>query len=880
MTKRFVQIALAAAALAALSCEPDMKLQYAKGGGVEDEQTMPDTPSGDQTGFTLTAEEGSLREVIGSGAHEFSSDDRIYMRSNYYTPTVGTDGIASLEVDEASSGIYRLLCFPKGSKYWYRGAAENPLAELVIPYSQFYGSTVQSIAYYPLFGETRDGGKSVVLKEIISAVGITLKGNARIASVHLQNKASDGKISDCLAGVTAFDPAKGFVLGEGVDFVNLNCTNNGEGVAINDEGKTFYLVLAPGDYRAGLTLTVTDMDHKGQVFDFPAFEAKAGEVKTSSFDYAPDEDLVFFEHFDNFVWGGNVKGNKAVSSYAPDAVSSPDGSRKGNEEAFTAVGVTTPGSALIQSNWQNVSSWTVKQRNSVNADYVTSRNIGDYVYLYRCQEYQGCVSMGAGDEVRGAIMPIKYFGFDDVFYGVKLSFDICLRYATEDKICTQLRGSGIATSVLVDGEPITLNGEVDGNNTYTSEFLNVCSLEREQIPAPRSEKYTEGWHHVEMTFANMNELSTLAIWGFDNENSIRHGAFVDNIEIRKIPQQSPSNKLRVLLYNIQNGMWYDQGNNFNSFVAFVKKYDPDVCIFCEAQTCWKTGSSAWNGAGSTYQLFTNKPGRVDQSSSTPNSADPLENAQWKALAKRFGHNYHAVSAYHDDYPQVITSKYPVTTKLRIFNGRDKNNRNTNIKHGAGHYQVTVGGKTVNFVSFHMWPFKYAPGESDKDEKLLHGYDYAQREVEGILNATVARTDCGDDWLLMGDSNSISPIDDDYYYKVEYKRWIDEGEKWVQPHQSFRSGDFGRNLYDMLREGDGSYITGPGRFMTTTGGEARMDIMYGSLSMRRRVTSLALVLNDSWCGISNSAIYDPDSDTKQAKIPSDHRPLLIEFDLDK
>ena len=60
----------------------------------------------------------------------------------------------------------------------------------------------------------------------------------------------------------------------------------------------------------------------------------------------------------------------------------------------------------------------------------------------------------------------------------------------------------------------------------------------------------------------------------------------------------------------------------------------------------------------------------------------------------------------------------------------------------------------------------------------------------------------------------------------------------------------------------------------------MDIMYGSLSMRRRVTSLALVLNDSWCGIRNSAIYDSDSDSKQAKIPSDHRPLLIEFDLDK
>ena len=73
--------------------------------------------------------------------------------------------------------------------------------------------------------------------------------------------------------------------------------------------------------------------------------------------------------------------------------------------------------------------------------------------------------------------------------------------------------------------------------------------------------------------------------GFDSSNSIKHGCFIDNLEIRYEAVPHPSNRLRVLLYNIQDGMWADQDKDFVNFVAFVRKYDPDVCIFCEAQSC-------------------------------------------------------------------------------------------------------------------------------------------------------------------------------------------------------------------------------------------------------------------------------------------------------
>lgn len=858
-------------------CHADDKVQLAKGEGIEKEQVMPDIPEGDKSSFTLTTEENSLRSVIGTGSHEFTPGDRIYLRSEYYSPVIDPeDGSASVEVALAQSGNYQMFCFPKGSKYWYRSNGDNPLSKLVVPYSQFYRSTVDSLKLYPLYAGF-DGQGTIVFKEVISAVGITLRGNAKVASVHLQNKADTYLPSENLAGVASFDPQKGFVLDEGVDFVNLNCTDGGKGVSLSEDGTTFYLVLSPGNYSSGMTLTVTTMDHKGSTFDVPAFEVAPGEVKTFSFDYAHDDDLIFFEHFDNFVWGGNVKGNQAVSSYGPDAQSSPSAERSGYEEAFTQVGITTPGSAFIQANWSTINGWSVGERPSVSARYLASRNISDYTYLYRCQEYQGCLSVGAGDEIRGGVQPLKDFKFDDVFFGVKVSFDICLRYGTEDMFCTQLSGSGIATSLTVDGKPIELENTLGGNNTYSHTFINVCSIRRTDIPGPQSERYGEGWHHVEVTLENLNDVSELGLWGFDSSNNLKHGCFIDNLEIRYLPQEHPAGRLRVLLYNIQNGMWADQGNNFDNFVAFVKKYDPDVCVFCEGQSIWKTGSAEYAGR-STYQLFTSRSGITDQT--TTNSTSALTNAQWTALAKRFGHQYHAVGMYRDDYPQVITSKYPVSTVLRIARANDKDGKGTTLIHGAGHFQVKVADKTINIVSLHLWPMKYSPGEGESAAPYLRGYDYARREVEALLGATVKRTDCGDDWLIMGDTNSVSPLDGDYYDEVAYSRWDQEGYKWVQPHEAFLSGNYGRPLYDMLRQGEGSYYTGPGRMMPSTSSAARMDIMYGSESMRRRVSGESLIINDKWCDITLSAVYDPDSDEKHPKIPSDHRPLLIEFDMSK
>ena len=879
------------------SCTQEQKINFAKGGGEQSSSLIPEDTSGDRSDFTLGSGTMTLREVISGKAHSFAADDEIYLKSNIYHPTVDTEGKVSLDVPSSEGGEYIMFLYPKGSRFWFSSAEEAPLKGLIIPYSQFYGTTAELFGQYPMKAVYAGSG-DLEFKELIGAVSIEVKGDVSLASVHIQNKSAEHSVRSNLAGIADYTVDGDYELTEGVNFINLNCTNYGEGVKVTSEGKKFYLLMAPGSYPDGLTLTLTGMDHKGDVFAVKPFEVTAGQVTALEeeggnqvFNYSPDADLLFFEHFDNFVWGGHVQGNEAVSSYAPDATSDPNETpalRTGYEQSFTKVGTVTPGSAFIQTNWASVSGWTVGDRHNVSHDYVKSRNIGDIVYMYRCQEFQGCISVGGADDTRGGFTPFKAGTITDYdrYYSLKVSFDVCLRYDTKDRFGTQLSGSGIATKAIIDGEEVELQNTIGGNNTYSHSFQNMCTFDTYTIPGPKTTRYEEGWHHVELTLRQLNELSLLGLWGNDLTSAIKHGALIDNVEIRRIPEEPAVEKpLKVLMWNIQYGMWADQANNFDNFVAFIKKYDPDVCVFCEAKSYWSDGAASATSS-SNYHLF--------KGNSTTTENGNMLNAQWAALAKRWGHNYHACSN-NSQFPQVITSKLPITTIRRYPSGTKLDvpgEPQVSLTRGAGHFQITAHGETINIVSTHLWPFKYRNNNDDSKSKR-EGYDIQRREMKAVMKETITQTDKGDNWLVMGDMNSVSPLDEDYLIDVQYGEYINYGDKWTLTHkQVLQSPDrpadsdyqgplnFGRAMFDMIREGEGSYYTGPGRMITSTGGNVRYGMMYGSESMRKRVDANTLSIHDSWSLIKSTAQYDPDDDEKQAKKPSDHLPILVEFDMSK
>ena len=141
------------------------------------------------------------------------------------------------------------------------------------------------------------------------------------------------------------------------------------------------------------------------------------------------------------------------------------------------------------------------------------------------------------------------------------------------------------------------------------------------------------------------------------------------VHARKNPK-NPKNNMRLLYWNIQNGMWSGQGDNYDKFVEWVRAYDPDVCVWCEAQSIYKTGTADKMDVADRYLV-----------------------GNWGELAARYGHKYWYVGGHRDNYPQVITSKYPIENVERIVGSKP----DSVVTHGAGWARSEKEGKTGNIA---------------------------------------------------------------------------------------------------------------------------------------------------------------------------------------
>jgi exodeoxyribonuclease-3 len=161
--------------------------------------------------------------------------------------------------------------------------------------------------------------------------------------------------------------------------------------------------------------------------------------------------------------------------------------------------------------------------------------------------------------------------------------------------------------------------------------------------------------------------------------------------------------LRLISYNILEGMTLNKASNYNNFVNWLKDYDPDILALQEA-----------NG-------FTQ--------------------ASLEALAARYNHPYVVTNIKAgDNYPVALTSKYPISVHRKITK---------DVSHGAIFAEI----KGVNLVVLHLWPQAY--WHVDGDEL---GDAYRMQEITIYLDSTIRKYPAEKKWLMMGDFNSKSPID--------------------------------------------------------------------------------------------------------------------------
>ena len=248
--------------------------------------------------------------------------------------------------------------------------------------------------------------------------------------------------------------------------------------------------------------------------------------------------------------------------------------------------------------------------------------------------------------------------------------------------------------------------------------------------------------------------------------------------------------LRLISYNILEGMKLDQTTGKTELAAWVRSMNPDILALQEANK------------------FTQ---------------ESLER-----LAASYGHPYVVTNIKKgDNYPVALTSKYPVEVIAKITEG---------VSHGAIHVRI----RGVNIVVLHLWP--HATGSNG----YADGNSYRMAEITAFLDGTLKAHPGEVRWLMMGDFNSVSPLD------------ADDLPGGVGLNYDVHTKELGSGYHDLMRSYRGYFIPSCPTAAFAGGNATRIDFIYGSSAMLSDMTCVETVRDDF-------------TDTR-----SDHYPLMTEF----
>lgn len=759
-------------------------------------------------------------------AGTFNPETSEVVVGNRSYPVVTEDGLNYVDVECAASGIYNAVLKDEGSSAYL---AESNYTDVILPFAQFSHLTKNVAGSMPRYASySEEMGNRLIFRYSYAVVLLRAKGNTKITSVKVE---SSGK-NVLLAGKGYYSPSSGrFTVLSGKEFVSLNTTAQGE--LQSGTWTEFPIFISSGEYPGGLDLTVCSSDHLMMKRHIDVTSLDADELKEYDLIWAPDSDLLYYEGFDNFVWGGDVMGGSSSYGCRPDAAEvtpSSGTALTGYESALTPVQYDCPGTGFIQpDDWAMVSGRNVADAHRMSSSYVASRNIGDYRLLYRVAEYPGYIGVGTSNESGGIFRPSVARTIKENS-DIKVSFDWSPAVSFADNLVMTVGRGGRVRSLTMDG----VDAVPDASTGYEG-IVYTYALPKDAVETPLSSADVKQWHHIEAYVENVNTATEITVSTAASDATGKHGFYLDNFEMRKAAAVTKGT-LRVLYYNIQEGMWSDQHNNYDNFVAWVKRYNPDVCIWCEAETVYKDKSYT----------------------ETIPKKDRYLPANWAALAQRYGHGYVAQSGDNDNYSQMVTSRYPITVLGQFV---DTGNAMQPISHGAGLFSVNAGGKTINILSCHMWPQSYWKGTAEADRPAStaeNGGDrYRQFEMQWLCDNvynSAAYSSCKD-WIMAGDMNSRSRVDNHYYKLADSDPLL-----WCQ--------DALLNSTDLVDVIGTRY---PGDFYSSVlTNQARVDYVYVSPSLYPLVAN-AQILIDDWCDTVQSPYV-----TVYRGQPSDHKPILVDF----
>ena len=803
-------------------------IQLMKAFDVKNDTTLDIVDDGGNVLFYLSERNGGVRKTICAAEHNWA-ECAVQVNGKAYEIEFDNLNRPYIRVERNENNTYNAVLLVPNSEKWY---TSSPYEGVVLPCSQFDSTAAATIRTMPMYAVyTKSNGRNLVFDYGFALLNLRVRGEGDLISARVE-AANRYDVTGAVAHING----DGYRIDKGMNFAALNCTNGSAFVSLNANNyRDLYLMVAPGDYGDGLRLSLCDTDRKAAFYDLSDVVVEAGDVYRYETEYKPNEKQIFYEGFDNCVWGGDVmRGSEGVGFSPDDSVVKYNTNldRDGYAEALAMVAYSTPGTGFIQSNvWDEVSPYDVLTSHQTTDSYIVSRNFTDVKYLFRVQEHPGYIAAGTATTVRGIYRTPMIRNMEGVG-SFKFTMKFALQAGFNGALQMQVVNGGRIVSAVLDGKELT----VDSSNCVYKNVTSTLTVALSHLNVPSSVKETKEWQTLEIEVADAMNGSRVDIRDVRSDTGV-HGIYIDSVEAVQVSEwKRKSSTLRVLLWNIQNGMWADQHNNYDNFVEWVKKWNPDVCIWCESETNYKD--------------------KTNTSTSTKYLPDG-----WAQLCKRYGHSYAAVGGNRDNFPQTVTSKYPITTLQKIT---DTNVSGKPVSHGAGHFTITVNGKKVNIVSLHMWPQAYGYGVATADRETSkannEGDKYRAFEMQYIVDCTVKNSKYANEeyWIFGGDTNSRSRLDEWYYnYESAAVKLLTHD---VVLNQT--------NLKDVIGH---RY---PGMFMASTYGGVRIDILYASPAMYDMIDNSAVII-DEWIVDSKKSEY-----TSSFYDRSDHRPILVNFDLSK
>ncbi len=761
----------------------------------------------------------------------------VIVNGKEYIPAVQEDGKVYVDVEDSETAVYEAVLVTEETTKYH---GDTPLEDVVHPFAYAYhtlGNTLTVLPKYASYDEEK--GNLLSFSSGLSMIGLTVQGMTSISSIKVTDP--QGTI---LGGTGSYDPqTRSFKMEKGLPFMVLNCTNRG--AFVSSSGNVFMIPVRSGQYSKGLEVTICSADHLMCRTSIPSFTVDKDKVHSCTVTWKPDKNLLFYEGFDNMVWGGDVVAGEdsfGMNPVAGDMTTRSGRTLSGYETPLYPVSYEMAGAGYIQeSNLSVTEGKDVSGSRYLSDSYIKSRNIGGYLSLYRCQEYQGYISVG--DTYNGIVEPVFAGEISDAHRDIVISFDICAASDFDDDLSFKATNGGNIISCMVDGTELP-------ETVFSRKFSktgSTAALDRSAVTLPASDGR---WHNVELTVRNMNDKSTFTLTtAASHSKTGAYRFYLDNYQVRTLKDHAvrDGSTLRVMCWNIQNGMWSDQDNNYRNFVAWLKKYDPDVCVWCEGETIFsKSGDKVYG----TNRIL------------------PRE---WAQYAAKYGHNYVSyVKGSNDNYPQVVTSKYPIE-KVAEFS--QIGTSSDYVQHRSGLFRINCNGRDVNFVSFHAFAHAYDPKYTSSADQATsaaahEGDIHRQKEISWVCGQTVLNSaySSQSNWLMMGDFNAVSSRDKNIYTQEKNVYKVQSETEWLLHDYILENTDLVDVISEWNPEGD--------FFSTINGDTKRIDFMYASPSMYHRIES-AQVLIDSWTILSRDQALQ-DAGKGYFCHPSDHRPILVDF----